>query len=208
MRTASGAVLKGRGARRLVGLAADAARCTDCELYRDATQTVFGSGSANAPLALVGECPGDVEDHRGEPFVGPAGRVLWEGLESAGIRSDGVYVTNAVKHFRWEPRGKRRIHRTPGTEHIHACRHWLEDELRVIDPDLVVLLGAVAARSWAPSLRVTRDRGQVMDLPSGPALVTVHPAAVLRDNDRHGAMALFVQDLVVARRWIDANARR
>jgi DNA polymerase len=202
-RTPSGATITGRGSKRLVGLATEAAGCTECELYRAATQTVFGMGPADAPLVLVGEQPGDVEDHKGKPFVGPAGRVLWEGLEAAGIDHESVYVTNAVKHFRWEPRGKRRIHKTPGAEHVRACHQWLAAELDVVAPQLLVLLGATAAKSCAPDMRVMRDRGQVRDRDGQATMVTVHPSAVLRADDRDDAMARFTDDLEVARRWLE-----
>jgi DNA polymerase len=185
---------------RLGAVAVEAQDCTACELYAEATQTVFGSGPADAPLVLVGEQPGDVEDRKGEPFVGPAGRVLWEALDEAGIDSQRVYVTNAVKHFRWEPRGKRRIHRTPGTEHVRACHRWIEAELEIVEPDLLVLMGATAAKALAPDLRVMRDRGVVHQRDAGPpTLVTVHPSSVLRSDDRDAARAAFVHDLAVAR---------
>jgi DNA polymerase len=185
---------------RLGAVAIQAQDCTACELYVEATQTVFGSGPADAPLMLVGEQPGDVEDRKGEPFVGPAGRVLWEALDEAGIGSEQVYVTNAVKHFRWEPRGKRRIHRTPGAEHVRACHRWIEAELEIVEPDLLVLLGATAAKALAPDLRVMRDRGVVHPREVGPpTLVTVHPSSVLRADDRDAARAALVHDLAVAR---------
>jgi DNA polymerase len=187
-------------------LAAVAADCTDCDLYRDATQTVFGSGKARSPLVLIGEQPGDVEDRRGRPFVGPAGALLWQALAAAQIDTDDVYVTNAVKHFRWEPRGKRRIHKTPGTEHVRACHHWLESELDIIRPRLVVLLGATATKSVAPEMRVMRDRGTVRDRDGQATMVTVHPSAVLRADDRDQALDAFTGDLRVARDWLSADA--
>jgi DNA polymerase len=182
----------------------DAAGCTACELHAHATQTVFGAGRLDAPLFLVGEQPGDVEDREGEPFVGPAGRLLWEAVERAGVDRDDVYVTNAVKHFRWDPRGKRRIHRTPGTEHVRACHRWLEAELELVDPGLVVLMGATAAKSLAPDLRVLRDRGVVHADRDRPVLVTVHPSSVLRADDRSTALAALVDDLRVAGAWVAA----
>ena len=178
--------------------------CTDCELFRDATQTVFGAGRLDAPLVLVGEQPGDAEDREGEPFVGPAGRVLWDALDEARIVRDDVYVTNAVKHFRWEPRGKRRIRKTPGTQHVRACHQWIEAELEIVRPTLVVLLGATAAKALAPDLRVTRDRGVVHDERDLPVMVTTHPSAILRAEDRDAARALLVADLGVAARWVAA----
>jgi DNA polymerase len=187
-------------------LAAAAADCTECELYRDATQMVFGHGRARSPMMLVGEQPGDVEDHRGRPFVGPAGALLWQALEAAQIDGRDVYVTNAVKHFRWEPRGKRRIHKTPGAEHVRACQHWVESELDIIRPRLLVLLGATAAKSLAPEMRVMRDRGAVRDRDGQSTMVTVHPSAVLRADDRDEALEAFTADLRVARDWIAAGS--
>jgi DNA polymerase len=183
-----------------------ASGCTACELYREATQTVFGEGALDAPLLLVGEQPGDVEDREGEPFVGPAGRVLWEALDAASVPRKDVYVTNAVKHFRWEPRGKRRIHKTPGTQHVRACHRWVEAEIEIVRPSLVVLLGATAAKALAPDLRVTRDRGTVHDEREPAVMVTTHPSAVLRAENRDEARALLVADLEVARRWVVAAA--
>ena len=186
-------------------LAADAADCTACDLYRDATQTVFGEGPVDAPMVLVGEQPGDVEDVEGRPFVGPAGRLLRDALVEASIPVDEVYLTNAVKHFRWEPRGKRRIHKTPGTEHVRACHRWIEAELELLQPDLLVLLGATAAKALAPELRVMRDRGVVHEGGDLPTLVTVHPSAVIRSRDRREARAAFVRDLTVAADWVRAG---
>ena len=193
-------------------MASNAATCTACELYHDATQTVFGAGPIDASLVLVGEQPGEVEDREGKPFVGPAGKVLRDALEQAEIDIDDVYLTNAVKHFRWEARGERRIHRTPGVEHVRACHRWVDAEIEIVDPSLVVLLGAVAAKSLAPELRVMRDRGVVHEsVPidhrvSVPIMVTIHPSAVLRADDRDEAMAQFVSDLRVARAWIGPPA--
>lgn len=178
-----------------------AATCTRCELYEHATQTVFGDGPVPAPLMLVGEQPGDHEDVEGEPFVGPAGHLLDRALRDAGIERRRVYVTNAVKHFRWEPRGKRRIHKTPGTEHVRACRLWLDEELRLVQPGLVVVLGAVAAKALlGPSFRLTQHRGEIMSWNDTRLTATVHPSAVLRTDDagRPAAYAAFVADLRVA----------
>ncbi|HEV7651054.1 MAG TPA: UdgX family uracil-DNA binding protein [Actinophytocola sp.] len=182
----------------------DAARtCRNCELYRDATQTVFGAGPAGASMMMVGEQPGDQEDRAGEPFVGPAGRLLDRALDDAGIDRSTVYVTNAVKHFKFTERGKRRIHQTPSRTEVVACRPWLLGELARVEPTLVVCLGAVAAKSLlGPSFRVTHHRGEILDLPDSTAKVTatVHPSAVLRAPDRDEAYGAFVDDLAAARR--------
>jgi uracil-DNA glycosylase len=184
--------------------------CKGCELWKPATQVVFSAGNPRATLALVGEQPGDVEDREGIPFVGPAGRLLQDALEEAGIPKEDLYVTNAVKHFRFTERGKRRIHATPQVTHITACRPWLEAELRVVDPALIVCLGAVAARSLlGTTFRVTRQRGQVVDIatPIGVrrVLATVHPSAVLRatSEDRSAAFAGLVADLRTAKAAVD-----
>src|SRR5437016_6434700 len=142
----------------------DAAQdCTACHLYKHATQTVFGEGPKKAPIMLVGEQPGDYEDVAGKPFVGPAGKIMDRALEEAGIDRKKVYVTNAVKHFKWEPRGKRRIHQKPNSREIAACRPWLEAELRLVKPKLVVVLGATAGQAiFGPSFRVTRERGKLL----------------------------------------------
>jgi uracil-DNA glycosylase len=180
--------------------------CKGCELWKRATQVVFSAGNPRAPLALVGEQPGDVEDRQGIPFVGPAGRLLQEALEEAGVSKEDVYVTNAVKHFRFTERGKRRIHATPQVTHIRACLPWLEAEVKLVDPALIVCLGATAARALlGSSFRVTKQRGQVLELatPVGvrPVLATVHPSAVLRaaGDDRDEAFGGLVADLRTAR---------
>jgi uracil-DNA glycosylase family protein len=174
--------------------------CTACHLYKRGTQTVFGEGPKRAPLMLVGEQPGDYEDVAGKPFVGPAGKILDRALEEAGINREEVYVTNVVKHFKWEPRGKRRIHQKPNSREIAACRPWLEAELQLVRPKLLVCLGATAAQAiFGPSFRVTRERGKV--LPSSFAakvVATVHPSSLLRQPDeesREREYALFVKDL-------------
>jgi uracil-DNA glycosylase len=176
--------------------------CHGCDLWRDATQTVFGEGPAHAELVLVGEQPGDQEDLQGHPFVGPAGRLLDRGLESAGIDASAVYRTNAVKHFKWEPRGKRRIHKKPSRWEVAACRPWLVAELEALSPRVLVLLGATAAQAlFGPSFRVTRERGRELEGPGdAAALATVHPSAILRarDEDRAHEMELFVADLRAA----------
>jgi uracil-DNA glycosylase len=192
-------------------LRAAAAGCKACELWEKSTQTVFGEGSARARLMLVGEQPGDREDVEGHPFVGPAGRILDEALEAAGISRAGVYLTNAVKHFRWERRGKRRLHSKPAAVHIRACRPWLEAEIEVVRPRLLVLLGATAAQSvMGASFKVTKQRGEVLASPLGvPILATVHPSSVLRSPDdaaRREAMAGLIADLQVAARHIPGTA--
>jgi len=177
--------------------------CTACHLYKRATQTVFGEGPNGAPIMLVGEQPGDYEDVAGKPFVGPAGKIMDQALEEAGIDRSDVYVTNAVKHFKWEPRGKRRIHKKPNSREIAACRPWLEAELRLVKPTLLVCLGATAAQAiFGPSFRVTRERGKVLSSKFAPkVLATVHPSSLLRQPDeesRQREYKRFVLDLRAA----------
>ena len=177
-----------------------ACHCTACPLYKNATQTVFGEGPRDAGIVFVGEQPGDQEDLQGKPFVGPAGQLLDRALEETGIDRKCVYVTNAVKHFKWEPRGKRRLHQTPISRDIAACRPWLEAELALIKPKVLVCLGATAAKSiLGPSARVTRDRGRIIESPFCPCtILTVHPSSLLRAPDeesRRANYALFVKDL-------------
>ena len=177
--------------------------CTACHLYKHATQTVFGEGPKGAKLMLLGEQPGDQEDLAGKPFVGPAGKILDRALEEAGINRAEVYVTNTVKHFKWEPRGKRRIHKKPNSREIAACRPWLEAELRIVNPGLLVCLGATAAQTiFGPAFRVTRDRGKVLKSELAPkVLATVHPSSLLRQPDeesREREYNLFVADLRAA----------
>jgi uracil-DNA glycosylase len=186
--------------RRLPALRKAAAGCRGCELWKDATQTVFGRGPERSRLMLVGEQPGDREDVEGEPFVGPAGGLLGRALSEAGIERDAVYLTNAVKHFKWKPRGKRRLHQTPRAGEVAACRPWLEAEIEAVEPRGLLALGATAARSvFGPSVRVTRDRGRLLETPLAPfASVTVHPSAILRERereDREDAFAGLVEDL-------------
>ena len=174
--------------------------CRACELWADATQAVPGVGSARARAMFVGEQPGNREDLEGVPFTGPAGALLDRALEDAGIDRRGVYVTNAVKHFRFEERGKRRIHQKPGRKHIAACIPWLEAELAVVKPSVLVCLGATAAQAViGRHVRVTEDRGRPLDSPLADcALVTVHPSSILRsrdDDERHAAYSAFVSDL-------------
>ena len=182
----------------------EAARdCTACHLYKRATQTVFGVGPKDAPILLVGEQPGDSEDVAGKPFVGPAGKILDRALAEAGINRDQVYVTNAVKHFKWEPRGKRRIHQKPNSREIAACRPWLEAELSLVKPKLLVCLGSTAGQTiFGSSFRVTRERGKVLSSKLAPKVVaTVHPSSLLRQPDemsRDREYARFVVDLRVA----------
>src|SRR5438477_6016080 len=161
----------------------DASReCTACHLYKRAIQTVFGEGPKDALIMLVGEQPGDYEDVAGKPFVGPAGKIMDQALEEAGIDRSHVYVTNAVKHFKWEPRGKRRIHKKPNSREIAACHPWLEAELRLVKPKLLVCLGATAAQTiFGPAFRVTRERGKVLSSELAPkVMATVHPSSLLR----------------------------
>lgn len=182
----------------------EAAReCTACHLYRRATQTVFGEGPKHATIMLVGEQPGDYEDVAGKPFVGPAGKIMDRALEEAGIDRKQVYVTNAVKHFKWEPRGKRRIHKKPNSREIAACRPWLEAELRMVRPKLVVCLGATAAQTiFGRSFRVMRERGKLLSSTLAPkTMATVHPSSLLRQPDeesRNREYKKFVADLRAA----------
>jgi uracil-DNA glycosylase len=184
-------------------VAAAAKSCTACPLYKNATQTVFGEGPKRATIMMVGEQPGDYEDVAGKPFVGPAGKMLDRALEEAGFDRSEVYVTNAVKHFKWEPRGKRRIHQKPSSRDIAACRPWLEAELRLVEPKLVVCLGSTAAQTiFGPSFRVTKQRGRVLESELAKKVVaTVHPSSLLRQPDeesREREYKNFVADLRVA----------
>ena len=165
-------------------LAAKAASCEACELYRNATQTVFGQGAADARLFLVGEQPGDQEDKAGEPFVGPAGRILDKALADAGLAREDVYVTNAVKHFKWTAKGKRRIHQRPAAREVAACHQWLEAELAAVDPIVVVALGATAGQAlFGSKFRVGAARGEILELDGRAVVATIHPSAVLRSQD-------------------------
>jgi len=184
----------------LAALARAAQACTACDLYENATQAVLGAGPRQAAVFFVGEQPGDQEDLAGLPFVGPAGRVLDEGLAAAGIPRAEVFVTNAVKHFKWEPRGKRRLHQKPTLGEVRACRPWLEAELALVKPQIVVCLGATSAQSlMGPAFRITRDRGRFFESPWAPWLTaTLHPSAILRMPDeakRHEARESFAADL-------------
>jgi uracil-DNA glycosylase family protein len=180
-----------------------AAGCRACPLWRTGTQTVFGEGRKAARLFLVGEQPGDREDEIGRPFVGPAGRLLDEALAEAGIERDDAYLTNVVKHFKWQARGTRRIHQKPNASEIAACRPWAEAELSVVSPHVLVCLGATAAQALlGRSVRVTRDRGRPLESTYAPvAFATVHPSSILRapdDESRRRERQLFVDDLRVA----------
>ena len=184
-----------------------AATCTNCDLYRNATQTVFGKGPEKARLMLVGEQPGDQEDLAGEPFVGPAGRMLDRALVDAGIDRDLVYVTNAVKHFKFTPRGKRRIHSKPNAEEIKACTPWLVGELAAIQPELVVALGATAAKALiGPKFKVTKQRGEIVDVNGQRMTATLHPSALLRlkDPERTEAIEQFTDDFRAIAALLDA----
>jgi uracil-DNA glycosylase len=188
--------------RNLRKLREVAAACKACDLWKTGTQTVFGEGSSSAEIVFVGEQPGDKEDLAGKPFVGPAGRVFDEGLAAAGIDRRLAYVTNAVKHFKWEARGKRRIHQKPNTAELAACRPWLDAELEAVRPKVLVPLGATAAQALlGRQFRVSKDRGRLIDSDLAPyVLATVHPSSILRqrtDEERAAAMAAFIADLEV-----------
>jgi len=196
------------GSGQLEGLREAARGCRNCPLWEKATQTVFGEGNARARIMLVGEQPGDQEDREGHPFVGPAGRTLDEGLREAGIDRRKLFVTNAVKHFKWEPRGKRRLHKTPAQREIDACYQWLEGEIAAVKPHLVVALGATAAKALlGPRFRITQQRGQVQVRGEGlPAvLATYHPSFLLRVKARPEGEEIhrqFVDDLRTAARYL------
>jgi uracil-DNA glycosylase len=215
----AGAAKRGRSAadffpteHALPAARAAASGCRGCDLYRAATQTVFGEGDADAKLMLVGETPGDREDLAGKPFVGPAGRLLDRALADAGIAREATYVTNAVKHFKFEPRGKRRLHRRPLPGEIGACLPWLRLEIELVQPDVIVCLGATAAQALlGRGFSVTRDRGRFVPSPLAPhVLATLHPSALLRIVDaeqRHEAFERFVADLTVAREALARSPR-
>jgi DNA polymerase len=189
-------------ARTMAEVRQEAAHCTACDLWKNATQTVFGEGALNAAIMFVGEQPGDQEDRAGRPFVGPAGKLLDKALEEAGIDRSAVYVTNAVKHFKWEPaaRGKRRIHKKPRYLEIQACRSWLDSELQLVQPKVLVALGATAAQAlFGREFSVMRQRGQPIETSLAPiAVATVHPSSILRAPDdvaRQQQMGEFIKDL-------------
>jgi uracil-DNA glycosylase len=199
--------------RSLPTLRRAAAGCRGCPLWEDATQTVFGAGPKKAELMLVGEQPGDREDIEGEPFVGPAGGILARALEAAEIDPGETYLTNAVKHFKWKPRGKRRLHQTPRAGEIEACKPWLEAELEAVRPTALLALGATAAKAlYGPKVRVTRDRGRLIESPLAPvAALTIHPSAILRlrDHDeREDALTALVDDLRLVSSAGSARGRR
>jgi uracil-DNA glycosylase family protein len=191
-------------AESLKMLREDARDCRNCPLWKNATQTVFGAGASHARIMLVGEQPGDEEDRRGEPFVGPAGRLLDRALEAAGVDRSTLYVTNAVKHFKWEPRGKRRLHKTPAQREIEACRPWLEGEIASLRPEVIGCLGATAAKALlGPQFKVSVSRGEFVHSPYAPKVfATFHPSAILRvrgEAEREAAFKSLVRDLALLR---------
>jgi uracil-DNA glycosylase family protein len=185
-------------------LRAEAAKCTACDLYKSGTQTVFGEGSENAEVMLVGEQPGDKEDVEGRPFVGPAGKLLDKALAEAGIDRSRTYVTNAVKHFKWTARGKRRIHQKPNWGEIAACRPWFDAELEAVQPRVLVALGATAAQSlFGRQFRVTKQRGVPVESDLAEvAIATIHPSAILRAEDREAEYQGFLDDLRAVKRYL------
>jgi uracil-DNA glycosylase family protein len=197
-------------AQSLKQLRQAATTCRNCPLWARATQTVFGAGAPHAGAMLVGEQPGDEEDRRGLPFVGPAGRLLDRALEAAGVDRSTLYVTNAVKHFKWEPRGKRRLHKTPAQREIEACRPWLDAEIAAVKPAVICCLGATAAKALlGPQFRVSVSRGKLIASPHAPRVfATLHPSAILRmrDPEREAAFNSLVRDLALLRST--APARR
>jgi DNA polymerase len=192
-------------AKSLQELRAEAKRCRDCPLWANATQTVFGAGDPHARVMLVGEQPGDEEDRKGLPFVGPAGRLLDRALEAAGVDRQHLYVTNAVKHFKWQLRGKRRLHKTPAQREIDACHQWLEAELGAVKPQVIVCLGATAARAViGKDFKVSVMRGKFVESPYAPhVFATFHPSALLRlrdEEEREAAFKQLVKDLSLIRK--------
>jgi uracil-DNA glycosylase len=193
----------------LTALRRAAADCRGCPLYAHATQTVFGRGRRDARLMLVGEQPGNDEDQQGEPFVGPAGRILRQGLDAAGIDPDDTYTTNVVKHFKWIAAHRRRMHKKPNAREIAACAPWLEKEIEVVQPEILVCLGATAAQALlGPDFRVTKDRGRLVPSQlARHAMATVHPSSILRQQtseERHREMERFAEDLRVAARLLSS----
>jgi uracil-DNA glycosylase family protein len=192
-------------AKGLKQLREDARKCQDCPLWANATQTVFGAGDPHARVMLVGEQPGDEEDRKGLPFVGPAGRLLDRALEAAGVGREHLYVTNAVKHFKWEARGKRRLHKTPAQREVDACHQWLEREIAAIKPHVIVALGATAAKAViGKHFKVSVDRGRFVESPlARHVFATLHPSALLRlrgDDEREAAFTRLVEDLRLIRK--------
>jgi DNA polymerase len=195
--------------QKLERLRAEAADCQACELYKLGTQTVFGEGASLARILFVGEQPGDYEDRAGRPFVGPAGKLLDDALADAGIDRSETYVTNAVKHFKWEPRGKRRIHKKPNAREIRACSQWLDAEIETVRPDIIVCLGATAAQALlGPDFRVTKQRGVILTSSFGQRIMaTLHPSSILRQEDgdlRSLERSAFVRDLKQIPRLLNA----
>ena len=197
--------------RDLSSLRVAAKDCRGCDLYRQATQVVFGVGPAPATIFLVGEQPGDREDVEGKPFVGPAGKLLDKCLESAGVDRGKVYITNAVKHFKWEPRGKIRLHKKPNSLEVAACRPWLDREIAAVRPLIIVCLGATAAQDLLGSdFRLTKHRGEVFPTSNGPVTATIHPSAILRmpePDAKEAEIASLVSDLKVAANYAREHSR-
>ena len=196
--------------KSLKQLREDARACQDCPLWANATQTVFGAGDPHARVMLVGEQPGDEEDKQGLPFVGPAGKLLDRALEAAGVDREQLYVTNAVKHFKWRLRGKRRLHKTPAQREVDACHQWLEREIAAVKPKVVVALGATAARALiSKDFKVSLQRGQFVESPLAPfVFATLHPSALLRVQEaaeREAAFKQFVKDLSLIRKALARN---
>jgi DNA polymerase len=197
----------------LTALREAAEHCKGCDLYLDATQTVFGEGPKSAQVVMVGETPGDQEDIEGRPFVGPAGRLLDEAIVEAGLQRNDVYITNAVKHFRWEPRGKRRLHKKPSARQIQACRPWLEAEMTVVKPEVVVCLGATSAQALlGADFRISRQRGEFLVSPWAEwTLATHHPSAVLRAPEKQDRVRMrgeLIDDLHLAAKRLAAVRRK
>jgi uracil-DNA glycosylase family protein len=204
-------VVSGRPNDKIDNLRREAASCQACPLWKDATQTVFGEGPPTAGIMFVGEQPGDREDRDGHPFVGPAGQLLNKALAEAGVDRERVYVTNAVKHFKFEPRGKRRLHKRPNAGEIKICRRWLFDEIDAIGPQLIVALGATAAQSLAGrAIPVLANRGKILDGTDGLRIfITIHPSALLRlqdEEEKRSGYASFVNDLRSIERLIEPSA--
>ena len=212
MKSKSKPAKKKKSSGPLARIKVEAEGCRRCPLWEHATQTVFGSGSASGPLMFVGEQPGDVEDRQGEPLVGPAGQLLRRALGEAGIEMSRVYLTNAVKHFKWRRQAKRRLHERPNHEEVMACRLWLDMEIEAVRPAALVALGATAAGALlGPSVRVTKDRGRKLASTLAPLVtVTVHPSSILRSADeasRAHAYEQFVADLRRIAAWVKSGGR-
>jgi uracil-DNA glycosylase len=189
-------------------LRSEARQCQDCPLWANATQTVFGAGDPHARVMLVGEQPGDEEDKKGLPFVGPAGRLLDRALEAAGVDREHLYVTNAVKHFKWQLRGKRRLHKTPAQREVDACHQWLEGEIRMVKPHVIVALGSTAAKAViSKDFKVSVQRGQFVESPLAPyVFATLHPSALLRlreEEEKEAAFTQLVKDLKLIRKALE-----